>query len=53
MTSVGWAEPETRRGDFLAWLALAGVASPIVLAVAAIAVAAGRPEYSHLHQTLN
>ena len=39
--------------EHLPWLVLAGVASPIILFVASTAVAAGRPEYSHLRQTLS
>jgi hypothetical membrane protein len=36
-----------------AWLALAGLASPIVLATAMFVIAAGRPDYSHLRQTIS
>lgn len=43
----------TARRSPSARLALTGVASPIFLASAAIAVASGRPEYSHLRQTLS
>ena len=39
--------------DPVRWLALAGVASPIVLATATIAVAQQRLDYSHLTQTLS
>ena len=39
--------------EHLPWLVLAGVASPIILFVASMAVAAGRPEYSHLRQTFS
>ena len=39
--------------NYLAWIALSGVISPIVLLLATITVAAGRPEYSHLRQTLS
>jgi hypothetical protein len=39
--------------EHLPWLVLAGVASPIILFVASMAFAAGRPEYSHLRQTLS
>lgn len=46
-------QPVPVRRDLRAWLALAGVASPIVLAIATIVVAAGRPDYSHLRQTLS
>src|SRR5262249_55111696 len=34
------------------WLALAGLASPLVLAAAVLVTAARRPEYSHLRQTI-
>jgi hypothetical protein len=42
---------ESRR--YPAWLVLAGVASPVLLSVTSLAVAAGRPEYSHVSQTLS
>jgi hypothetical membrane protein len=35
------------------WLALSGIASPIILAAATVGVASGRPEYSHVRQTLS
>lgn len=34
-------------------LALAGLASPAVLAIATIAIAAGRPDYSHVRDTIS
>jgi hypothetical protein len=39
--------------EHLPSLVLAGVASPIILFVASMAVAAERSEYSHLRQTLS
>lgn len=43
----------TRPRDPMRWLALAGVASPIVLATVTIVVAQQRPDYSHLTHTLS
>jgi len=37
----------------LAWLALAGLASPLVLATSALVIAGRRPDYSHLRHTLS
>ena len=46
-------QPHLTKRAWLWWPALAGIGSPIVLATAAVVVGAGRPEYSHLRQTLS
>ena len=50
---TGANQPHRAKRDLLSWLALAGVGSPIVLTIATVMVALGRPEFSHLRQTLS
>ena len=50
---TGANQPYTAKRDPLSWLALAGVGSPIVLTIAMVMVALGRPQFSHLRQTLS
>ena len=50
---TGANQRHTAKRDLLSWLALAGVGSPIVLTIATVMVALGRPEFSHLRQTLS
>jgi hypothetical membrane protein len=45
--------PSATPGEGARILALAGLASPLVLAIATIAIAAGRPDYSHLRNTIS
>jgi len=50
---TGATQPHKAKRDLLSWLTLAGVGSPIVLTIVTVMVALGRPEFSHLRQTLS